>query len=40
MKAAVFEAIGQPIKLYDDIDIIEPRAGEVRVKVSYCSVCL
>jgi Zn-dependent alcohol dehydrogenase len=39
MKAAVFEAIGQPIKLYDDIDIIEPRAGEVRVKVSYCSVC-
>lgn len=39
MKAAVFEEIGQPIKLYDDIDIIEPRAGEVRVKVSYCSVC-
>lgn len=39
MKAAVFEQIGQPIKLYDDIDIIEPRAGEVRVKISYCSVC-
>lgn len=39
MKAAVFEEIGKPIKLYDDVDIIEPRAGEVRVKVSYCSVC-
>ena len=39
MKAAVFEAVGKPIKVYDNIDIIEPRAGEVRVKVRYCSVC-
>jgi S-(hydroxymethyl)glutathione dehydrogenase / alcohol dehydrogenase len=39
MKAAVFEAIGKPIQIYHDIDILEPRAGEVRVKVRYCSVC-
>lgn len=39
MKAAVLEAVGQPIQIYDDVDIIEPRAGEVRVQVKYCSVC-
>jgi len=39
MRAAVFEEIGKPIRLYDDIDIIAPRAGEVRVKIHYCSVC-
>lgn len=39
MKAAVFEEVGRSIQIYNDIDIIEPRAGEVRVKVSYCSVC-
>jgi Zn-dependent alcohol dehydrogenase len=39
MKAAVFEEIGKPIQIHHDVDIIEPRAGEVRVKVSYCSVC-
>ncbi len=39
MKAAVFEETGKPIQLYDDVDIIDPRVGEVRVKVEYCSVC-
>lgn len=39
MKAAVFEEIGKPIQIHNDIDIIEPRAGEVRVKISFCSVC-
>jgi Zn-dependent alcohol dehydrogenase len=39
MKAAVFEGIGKPIQVYEDVDIIEPRADEVRVKVSYCSIC-
>ncbi len=39
MKAAVFEALGQPIKVYDDVDIIAPRAGEVGVRIHYCSVC-
>lgn len=39
MKAAVFEDVGKPIQIYDDIDIIDPRAGEVRVNVKFCSVC-
>ncbi len=39
MKAAVFHEVGKPIAIYDDVDVIEPRAGEVRVKVHYCSVC-
>ncbi len=39
MKAAVLEEIGQPLKIYNNVDIIEPRAGEVRVGVKYCSVC-
>lgn len=39
MKAAVFEETGKPIQLCDNVDIIDPRAGEVRVKVKYCSVC-
>jgi S-(hydroxymethyl)glutathione dehydrogenase/alcohol dehydrogenase len=39
MRAAVFKAVGQPIEIYDDVEIIAPRAGEVRVKVRYCSVC-
>jgi S-(hydroxymethyl)glutathione dehydrogenase/alcohol dehydrogenase len=39
VKAAVFKKVGKPIEIYDDVDVIEPRAGEVRVKVHYCSVC-
>jgi Zn-dependent alcohol dehydrogenase len=39
MKAAVLDIVGEPIKVYHDIEIIEPRAGEVRVNVKYCGVC-
>lgn len=39
MRAAVFEELGKPIKVYDDLEIIEPRAGEVRVNVKFCGVC-
>ena len=39
MRAAVLEEVGKPIQIHDDIDIVDPRAGEVRVKVSFCSVC-
>lgn len=39
MKAAVLEKQGEPIVIRDDIDIIEPRAGEVRVNVKYCGIC-
>ena len=39
MRAALLEGAGQELKIYDDVDIIEPRAGEVRVAVKYCGVC-
>jgi Zn-dependent alcohol dehydrogenase len=39
MKAAVLEEAGKPITIYDDVEIIEPRAGEVRVNVKYCGLC-
>ncbi|GAB5452402.1 MAG: Zn-dependent alcohol dehydrogenase [Halioglobus sp.] len=39
MRAAVLEEVGSPITIYNDVNIIEPRAGEVRVDVKYCSVC-
>lgn len=39
MRAALMEKPSQPLALYDDVDIIEPRFGEVRVQVRYCGVC-
>ncbi len=39
MKAAVLFEQGKPIQVEGNIDIIEPRAGEVRVNVAYCSLC-
>lgn len=39
MRAAVLYENGKPIKVESDIDIIAPRAGEVRVNVAYCSLC-
>ncbi len=39
MRAAVLEAPGQPLVIRDDVEIIEPRAGEVRVRVRYCGLC-
>lgn len=39
MRAAVLESSGQPLTVRDDVEIIEPRFGEVRVKVHYCGVC-
>ncbi len=39
MKAAVLEEAGKPLKIYNDIQIMEPRTAEVRVNVKYCSVC-
>ncbi|MEE4659720.1 MAG: Zn-dependent alcohol dehydrogenase [Halieaceae bacterium] len=39
MRAAVLEAAGKPLVIRDDVDIVEPRAGEVRVRVKYCSLC-
>jgi Zn-dependent alcohol dehydrogenase len=39
MRAAVLEAQGQPLVLCDDVEIEEPRAGQVRVRVAHCGVC-
>jgi Zn-dependent alcohol dehydrogenase len=39
MRAAVFEAVGQPLSVTDDVDIAEPGPGQVRVAVSHCGVC-
>jgi S-(hydroxymethyl)glutathione dehydrogenase/alcohol dehydrogenase len=39
MRAAVFEAVGEPIRLWDDVAIEDPRSGEVRVQVAHCGLC-
>ncbi|HRW36716.1 MAG: Zn-dependent alcohol dehydrogenase [Acidimicrobiales bacterium] len=39
MRAAVLEEAGAPLVLRDDIDVEEPRAGEVAVRVAHCGVC-
>jgi len=39
MKAAILEEAGKPLVIRDDIDIEEPRVGEVRVRVKHCGIC-
>ncbi|MFK8020806.1 MAG: Zn-dependent alcohol dehydrogenase [Pseudomonadales bacterium] len=39
MKAAVLEQSNTPIVVRDDVEIMDPRPGEVRVNVKYCGVC-
>jgi Zn-dependent alcohol dehydrogenase len=39
MRAALFEAVDQPIAIVDDVEIAEPGPGEVRVQVTHCGVC-
>ena len=39
MRAALLEAQGQPMRMVEGIEIEEPRAGQVRVKISNCGVC-
>src|SRR5271169_6117266 len=39
MHAALLEAGGKPLTIADDIDIDEPEAGEVLVRVHYCGLC-
>lgn len=39
MRAAVLEEPGKPLKIHDNIEIIDPRVGEVRVQVKYCGIC-
>ena len=39
MRAALFEAPHTDLAIVDDVEIEDPHAGEVRVRISYCGVC-
>ena len=39
MRAALLEASEKPLTVVDDVDIDEPRVGEVLVRVTNCGVC-
>jgi S-(hydroxymethyl)glutathione dehydrogenase/alcohol dehydrogenase len=39
MRAALLEASDKPLEVVGDVDIEDPRAGEVLVRVSHCGVC-
>jgi Zn-dependent alcohol dehydrogenase len=39
MRAALLEASEKPLVVVDDLDIAEPRPGEVLVRVTHCGVC-
>jgi S-(hydroxymethyl)glutathione dehydrogenase/alcohol dehydrogenase len=39
MRAALLETAGQPLVVVDDVEIEEPRAGEVQVRVAHCGIC-
>lgn len=39
MRAAVLEQIGAPLVVHDDVEVDDPRVGEVAVRVSHCGVC-
>jgi Zn-dependent alcohol dehydrogenase len=39
MRAALLEAPGTPLVVYEDVEVDDPRAGEVAVRVKHCGVC-
>lgn len=39
MRAAVLETVGEALVIRDDVEVEEPRAGEVAVRVAHCGVC-
>ena len=39
MRAALLENSGQPLSIVDDVDIRDPRPGEVKVRVKNCGIC-
>src|SRR5690349_15007283 len=39
MRAALLEASEKPLEIVNDIDIDDPRVGEVMVRVTHCGVC-
>ncbi len=38
-RAAVLTAVGQPLEIWDGVEVDEPRAGEVRVRMAAAGVC-
>lgn len=39
MKAAVLEVAGAPLVMWNDVEIADPRPGQVRVRVAHCGIC-
>ncbi len=39
MRAALFTEVGAPLQVVDDIELEDPRDGEVRVRIAACGVC-
>lgn len=39
MRAAILEGVGRPLRIADDVEIDDPRAGEVLVRITHCGVC-
>ncbi len=39
MRAAILTGAREPIGIHDDVEVIDPRPGEVRVRVKYCGLC-
>src|SRR5690606_10173682 len=39
MRAALLEEVGAPLVIRADVDVEEPRLGEVAVRVAHCGVC-
>ena len=39
MRAALLETPGAPLQVVADVDIEDPRAGQVRVRVKHCGIC-
>jgi S-(hydroxymethyl)glutathione dehydrogenase/alcohol dehydrogenase len=39
MRGAICESVGGPVVVVDDVEVDEPRAGEVLVRVAHCGVC-
>jgi S-(hydroxymethyl)glutathione dehydrogenase / alcohol dehydrogenase len=39
MRAALLQAAGKPLEVVDDVEIEDPRQGQVRVRVTHCGLC-
>lgn len=39
MRAALLESLGSPLNVVDDVEIEDPRPGQVRVRVKNCGIC-